>query len=606
MNWVDIDGWWEWYSVVYYLAWIFMVAFLILFLSSLFLVRESLKWWIRLPSLAAVLILYLSVIRVYNEQMNRSTNAYAVIITRGLQQANEDLVSLEERNIADFNSTMCPKSKNYQGETKGFRGTCLVMQSHGIPPLAESSQTSRLGTMVKNRHFKGAIWFSYTEEGGSNQIRNTMIQKSTETVPDVVRQDSEKSPTVEAFAQHVHDLTLVYIAILEQTDYIWDTRPSAPVAKSMEEAKKQAQGTLEIIRRVGTSPKDRVAICSREPLFCFAWLDAAQHAEDRSSLNQVLTQTVESLVSLSNFFENSSGNRPVSGILSQYPEAVQWNTKLVLGKENWSTDDLAQLDKYTGEALANKAELPNYRKGELDCLLAAIMEQDNPNKAEQLRDEGKQLGVQCGVLKTALASSAPIPTRTPVRPPTSLPATQTSVPPTPTLVQPCATVVLPTRTPTLPLLTPTPVSTPTPYGDLPLCESPASVPIRSVLVSVQIPPPTPATVARGEFYSLETRIPYQFTRQEYICLSSTPDGQGKLQVDDLLQIYVQHDDGSTESWVHDFYDPKVGVSGGISPTAPRDASKLFTRGVNTVRIVLRDLFPYVYSAWPIYVVIWAR
>jgi hypothetical protein len=164
----------------------------------------------------------------------------------------------------------------------------------------------------------------------------------------------------------------------------------------------------------------------------------------------------------------------------------------------------------------------------------------------------------------------------------------------------------PTNTPTsTPTRTPTP--RPTPIAGLFPCSPPDGQPLRTFQLSVHIPPPSPAPSARGIFYDRTLQIPYQFTGREYVCLSSTPDGKGKLQVDDRVLIQVEHDDGSASaSWFFDFYDPKVPPSGGISPIDARDATIMFAPGRNTVRLELRDQFPNVYSAYEIWIVIWVR
>ncbi len=164
-------------------------------------------------------------------------------------------------------------------------------------------------------------------------------------------------------------------------------------------------------------------------------------------------------------------------------------------------------------------------------------------------------------------------------------------------------VPTPTALPT-PTRLPTPTPTPTPIGGLLQCIPPERAPIYTIRVSDLIPNSQPAPAPRQQFYDLTTVIPYRFTGQEYVCLASTEDGRGDLQVDDLVQFEVIHAEGGPVSgWIHDFYDPR---SGGISPIRARNATRLFTRGGNTVRVVLRDLFPNVYSANPIWVVIWSQ
>lgn len=195
--------------------------------------------------------------------------------------------------------------------------------------------------------------------------------------------------------------------------------------------------------------------------------------------------------------------------------------------------------------------------------------------------------IELGQEKLERACAIPTPVPTPTYTPTP---TRT---PTPTNT--------PTNTPTsTPTRTPTP--RPTPIAGLYPCSPPTGQPIATFRLSVFIPSPSPAPVARGVFYDKVLQIPYQFTGKEYVCLSSTPDGKGKLQVDDRVLVEVEHGDGSAPaSWFFDFYDRGV-----ISPIDPRDATIMFTPGRNTVRIELRDQFPNVYSAYEIWIVIWMK
>ncbi len=232
----------------------------------------------------------------------------------------------------------------------------------------------------------------------------------------------------------------------------------------------------------------------------------------------------------------------------------------LLGSEGKCTEPKVALDE--ANTLAN-----NYALSDLQRIIE--LEQQNRERA------------------CALPTSTPVPTMTP---------TLTSTP-------------TPTNTPTK-TLTPTPTQTPTPrptpIANLYPCNPPSVPPIRAFQLGVLIPPPSPAPIARGVFYERTLQIPYQFTGKEYVCLSSSPDGMGKLQVDDRILIQVEHDNGSAPgSWFFDFYDPRIS-GGGISPINARDATVLFALGGNTVHLELRDQFPNVYSANETWIDIWIK
>lgn len=176
--------------------------------------------------------------------------------------------------------------------------------------------------------------------------------------------------------------------------------------------------------------------------------------------------------------------------------------------------------------------------------------------------------------------------------------------PTPTSAPVPTNTSTPTSTPTN---TPTPKPTATPIHGLLHCDPPKYPPIRTFQLSPLVPPPSPAPEARKIFYERTIPIDYVFTKNDYICLASSDDGTGQLQVDDRILVEVRDERGKVLAvWFFDFYDPKVLPSGGISPIEPRDASPLFARGGKVVYIELGDNFPFTYSATPIWVVIWTR
>ncbi len=115
-----------------------------------------------------------------------------------------------------------------------------------------------------------------------------------------------------------------------------------------------------------------------------------------------------------------------------------------------------------------------------------------------------------------------------------------------------------------------------------------------------IPESRSADVARGVFFQNETVI--TTTGHECVCLASSPDGRGDLRVDDRLELNVVHADASAGAWQHDFGNPP---SGGITTGPPQDVSSLFTLGVDRVRLTLRDTRPPVFSARPVWLIVFA-
>jgi hypothetical protein len=118
-----------------------------------------------------------------------------------------------------------------------------------------------------------------------------------------------------------------------------------------------------------------------------------------------------------------------------------------------------------------------------------------------------------------------------------------------------------------------------------------------------------AAQPRGVFYDHSERIDYAFKGNESICLASSPDGRGILDVDDKLEVEITHADGTTQYWEHDFYDPNKigpqGQKGGISPYPSQDLSRKFGPGsYNLLRVKLRDFFPPWYSSTEIWLIIW--
>jgi len=131
------------------------------------------------------------------------------------------------------------------------------------------------------------------------------------------------------------------------------------------------------------------------------------------------------------------------------------------------------------------------------------------------------------------------------------------------------------------------------------CVPPPYPPSRTLELVARIPQSDPRDQARGEFARREAFVFLE--GNEIICLASSADGRGVLQVDDHLEFQVTHADGSIASWTYDFYDR---TTRGITTTLPQNVSRLFAPRLNGIRVTLRDFFPNYYSASPIWLVIW--
>jgi len=120
----------------------------------------------------------------------------------------------------------------------------------------------------------------------------------------------------------------------------------------------------------------------------------------------------------------------------------------------------------------------------------------------------------------------------------------------------------------------------------------------AIELAPHISEPLPSETARGIFFRNETVI--TATGQERFCLASSPDGRGDLRVDDQIELAVTRADSSTDTWQHDFGDPRTG---GITAEPPHDVSTLFATGSNRVRLILRDTRPSVYSSRPVWLIV---
>lgn len=139
------------------------------------------------------------------------------------------------------------------------------------------------------------------------------------------------------------------------------------------------------------------------------------------------------------------------------------------------------------------------------------------------------------------------------------------------------------------------------------CSPPAGYTLaRSIELVPAIPAAPSANQPRGEFKKID--FDFILAGSEMLCLSSTPDGRGELQVDDYLDLQLRHNDNSTASWQIDFYDPNRGGPGiqGIRAYPPQDITRHFKTGFNSGTIRLVDFFPNSYSAFPIRLVVWTQ
>ena len=90
-------------------------------------------------------------------------------------------------------------------------------------------------------------------------------------------------------------------------------------------------------------------------------------------------------------------------------------------------------------------------------------------------------------------------------------------------------------------------------------------------------------VAQGTtWYESTFRINY---REQQVYLSQSDDGTGSTSVDDAIQINVTHEDGSFESFFHNYALACITVI----PMTPQNISYLFEPGMNTVTVWLIDV-----------------
>lgn len=84
-----------------------------------------------------------------------------------------------------------------------------------------------------------------------------------------------------------------------------------------------------------------------------------------------------------------------------------------------------------------------------------------------------------------------------------------------------------------------------------------------------------------------------------LAIARATSGLGAVRVDDVLTVYVTHQDGSTQTRTRDFSN---GCEGWVTPAGPLHLSGILEPGNNTVRFVLRDGCGAYASADPMYVV----
>ncbi len=169
-------------------------------------------------------------------------------------------------------------------------------------------------------------------------------------------------------------------------------------------------------------------------------------------------------------------------------------------------------------------------------------------------------------------------------------------PPTPTATTtPSPT---PTRTP-LPTPLPSPITITVPST---ACQAPPHKP-EEAFKMIDEEKSSPSKPSLPYTFKDERKlIDYDFNGNETVCLSSSPDGAGQLQVDDLLEIEVLNIASNTLKAVKlPFFDS---AKGRITPSLAQDITKFFAAGKHEIHIVVRDQFTPVYSTSAIYIVIW--
>lgn len=97
-------------------------------------------------------------------------------------------------------------------------------------------------------------------------------------------------------------------------------------------------------------------------------------------------------------------------------------------------------------------------------------------------------------------------------------------------------------------------------------------------------------------------INWSIAQNVIVCLASSSDGQGKLSVDDQIDLKVSRG-GKITSWVLNFYDPNTK---GIGEYPPQDITWMFGDGTNLVDVSLQDTKEDHYYAWPLWLVMWQR
>ncbi len=145
------------------------------------------------------------------------------------------------------------------------------------------------------------------------------------------------------------------------------------------------------------------------------------------------------------------------------------------------------------------------------------------------------------------------------------------------------------------------------------CIPPSDSPVRSIHFTWQLLSSAPSDRPRGLYAQFESSLVLE--GNEIICLASSQDGRGVLQVDDQIEFQVTHTDGSIGKWIEDFYDRPDPLGGpgkfpqkttGFRTLQPQNVSSLFAIGMNSIRVMLRDIYPpyNYYGSFPMYLVIW--
>lgn len=92
----------------------------------------------------------------------------------------------------------------------------------------------------------------------------------------------------------------------------------------------------------------------------------------------------------------------------------------------------------------------------------------------------------------------------------------------------------------------------------------------------------PISYVGQSFFTTSTIVDFQ---SGTVILSLNPDGTGDIMVDDAMDLYVTHADGTTSEHTIDF---TFNCSRYVAPLPPQDITFLFKKGTNQVRFTFFD------------------